>query len=291
MSMHATEEISRAERAVFAALFVVLLAMALVWPAPVSWLNDVTIGAKLNISSSWSLGREAPSWDVVYWGIVGLAVLALLHGRLENVRLTWSEVRPAFRSAPRELRRGVRRLSNRRTLVVAVLLTSGVAAVWGMIDAPLVAQVERVGSPAVHDYVRISNRLGGGGNPPMIAGFFVLGGLALRRRDWVMLGTAMAISAVVVGILASALKPLVARSRPDVWLGPFDHAWRGESSRSTKQERSRRPSGLAISNRRGSRPPSQTQRSHAHSETTTRHARRDRTDRARHRAATGQRAA
>ena len=188
MSSDATDpRVTAKDRVVFSSLFVFLLVLALFWPVPVLWLNELTVGAELNITSSSFLGREAPGWDVVYWGLVGLAVLALLHGRLENVRATWSEVRPVLRRALPNLTRGLRQLGNRRTIGVALLLVAGVAALWGFLDAPLIAQVERVGSTTVHDYVRISNRLGGGGNPPMIVGFFVLAGAG----SWVGIAIAL----------------------------------------------------------------------------------------------------
>jgi membrane-associated phospholipid phosphatase len=221
---------SRAEAFAFSTLFVLLLAAAVIWPRPVLWINEATFGADLPISIVSFLGREAPSWDVVYWALVGFATLALFHGRLESASSTWVDARRELSGLTRRMSAEIAGLRPRSMLVIGAFLASLCAAIWILADAPVMAEVSRIGSTRVHDFVRLSNRLGGGGNPPMIVGFFVLAGLALRRVRWTLLGFAMLTSAAVAGILASMLKPLVARSRPDLWLGPFSRVWGGESS-------------------------------------------------------------
>jgi len=42
-------------------------------------INDVCCHAPLSVDDLSFLGREAPSWDVVFWCISGLFALALLH--------------------------------------------------------------------------------------------------------------------------------------------------------------------------------------------------------------------
>lgn len=211
-------------------VFVVLLATAVIWPRPVLWINDLTFEAELSISTVSFLGREAPSWDVVYWSIVGFAVLGLFHGRLADAAATWTLVRRELRTALSDTGPVIRSLMRPSTRIALASLAVLCCVVWLTIDARLMAQVSRIGSERMHDFVRLSNRLGGGGNPPMVVGFFVLAGLALRRPRWTLLGFAMALSAGVAGVVSALLKPLVARTRPDLWLGPFARAWGGESS-------------------------------------------------------------
>jgi undecaprenyl-diphosphatase len=211
-------------------VFVVLLATAVIWPRPVLWINAMTFRAELSISTVSFLGREAPSWDVAYWAVVGFAVLGLFHGRLGEAAATWRVVGRELSGVRPRARRLWKSLKASRVLALALALTGFCCVVWLVIDAPLMAQVSRIGSERVHDYVRLSNRLGGGGNPPMVIGFFVLAGLALQKPRWAQLGIAMAVSAASAGLVASLLKPLVARTRPDLWLGPFSRVWGGESS-------------------------------------------------------------
>jgi hypothetical protein len=72
MSIVAVEQEEVRPAAWAAATFVVLLLLSVLWPAPVLWLNGATANAPLSINEESFLGREAPSWDVVFWGIVGL---------------------------------------------------------------------------------------------------------------------------------------------------------------------------------------------------------------------------
>lgn len=229
-SAERTAEARAREAFVAAVVFVLLLGTAVIWPRPVLWINDLTFRAELRISTVSFLGREAPSWDVVYWGFVGFAVLALFHGRLGAAAETWAVVRQSLSGTRERLSAVLQAAKRPRAVIAAIVTVLAFAAVLLFVDAPLLAQVSRIGSERVHDFVRLSNRLGGGGNPPMVVGFFVLAGLALRRPRWTQLGFAMAAAAAAGGLLAGILKPLVARSRPDLWFGPFSRAWGGESS-------------------------------------------------------------
>jgi undecaprenyl-diphosphatase len=229
---------ARGEVVAFSVAFVLLLATAIIWPRPVLWINDATFRADLPISTVSFLGRGVPAWDVPYWALVGFAVLALFHGRLGAAEESWTVVRRELSGTGSRAAALMASLTRPATLVVGLVLAALSAVTWVVVDAPLLAQVSRVGSERVHDFVRLANRLGGGGNPPMVVGFFVLAGLALRRPRWTLLGVSMAVSAGLAGVLASVLKPLVGRARPDLWYGPFEHVWGGESSF---------PSGHAIS--------------------------------------------
>jgi undecaprenyl-diphosphatase len=60
-------------------------------------------------------------------------------------------------------------------------------------------------------------------NPTMIILFFLLGGLAFGRRAWLVYAVAMGFAGAAGGLIVHALKYLVGRSRPEVWLGPFHH--------------------------------------------------------------------
>src|SRR5437764_14194911 len=60
------------------AAFIALLALALFWPAPVVTINALCCDAHLPIDDLSFLGREAPSWDVAFWCLAGIFLIALL---------------------------------------------------------------------------------------------------------------------------------------------------------------------------------------------------------------------
>src|SRR5260370_34118088 len=66
------------KRRLASAAFVALLLLSVLWPAPVVSLNDVCCHAPLPADDLSFLGREAPSWDIVYWCLVGLVLIAIL---------------------------------------------------------------------------------------------------------------------------------------------------------------------------------------------------------------------
>src|SRR2546426_1010538 len=72
--------------------------------------------------------------------------------------------------------------------------------------------------------IGIANRFGGGMNPAMVVGFFLLAGVAFRLRRWIEYAVAMTIAGLGAGILGQLVKLIAGRTRPEVWLGPFHHA-------------------------------------------------------------------
>jgi membrane-associated phospholipid phosphatase len=94
----------------------------------------------------------------------------------------------------------------------------------------VIAWAERVQSDAVEDFIRIANRFGGGMNPAMVVGFFVLAGVAFRHRRWIGYAVAMTVAGLAAGLLGQLVKLIVGRSRPELWLGPFHHARAAASS-------------------------------------------------------------
>src|SRR3954447_16727122 len=83
-----------AKRRLAAAAFVALLALSVFWPAPAIDINQLCCHAHLAIHNLSLLGREAPAWDVAFWCIAGLFLLALLHsGTSSDFREIWMVVR------------------------------------------------------------------------------------------------------------------------------------------------------------------------------------------------------
>ena len=203
--------------------FVLLLSLSVAWPAPVLWINAATVHADLPLDERSFLGREAPSWDVVYWFIAGLYLLALFHGRIDSARASTHELREIFRAMWRDIPLRWRALDRRKVVATFVLFVAIVATTWGFFDAPLIAVGERVQSEASKSVTRVMNRLSGGMNPAMIILFFLLAGLAFGRRAWLVYAVAMIFAGSIGGIVVHSLKYLVGRSRPEVWLGPFHH--------------------------------------------------------------------
>jgi membrane-associated phospholipid phosphatase len=199
-----------ARRRAFSIAFVALLALSVVWPDPVVDINRLCCDANLGVDELSFLGREAPSWDVVFWFLAGLMVIALLQ-------------QPEFDAAA--IREEARSVGLRRASIVFIAATVVVvAAVWFWADEPLMAMAEQVASTRVKDAIRLANRFGGGMNPAMVIGFFVLAGAAFRQRKWIWSGLAMALAGAAAGLFVQILKFAVGRSRPELWLGAFHHA-------------------------------------------------------------------
>lgn len=205
-----------AKRRYAAAAFVTLLAMSVFWPSPIVSSNRLWYDADLAVDELSFLGREAPSWDVVFWCIAGLLLLVI--------------VQSADREADvREPLRQIRALRFERALWRrdALLLLGGAiltALVWLLADQPVLAWAEGIQSEHTEDVARILNRLGGGMNPVMLVVFFLIAGVAYCERRWVAYAIAMGIAGLGAGLLAQIVKHLVGRARPELWLGPMHYA-------------------------------------------------------------------
>ena len=204
------------KRRLAAAGFVALLLLSVFWPAPVVTINARWLHAPLPIDDLSFLGREAPSWDVIFWCIAGLFALAIVQSGEDDRRdliAPWQllrAARPRLRALPLLVSIG--------SAIVAVALT------WRFADARVTAWAESLQSDGLEDVIRIVNRLGGGMNPPMIAIFFLLAGICYRHRQWMTAGVSMALAGLGAGLFVQILKYTVGRTRPELWLGPFQHA-------------------------------------------------------------------
>ena len=199
-----------------AAAFATLLILSVFWPSPVVSINALWLEDDLDVDHLSFLGREAPSWDVVFWCIAGLLLLAIVQS---------AEPDADRREPLRQLRaiRFDRSLWRRDAirLAIGVVVT---ALVWLFLDRPLIAWAEGVQSDFTEDVIRILNRLGGGMNPVMIVVFFLVAGVTYRERRWIAYAIAMGMAGLAAGILAQIIKHLVGRARPELWLGPMHYA-------------------------------------------------------------------
>lgn len=207
-----------AKRRAASVAFVALLALSVVWPSPVVAVNAICCHANIGVDDLSFLGREAPSWDVVFWCLAGLLLIAIVQS------VTWRDfaiVKTLWRPAPR-----------RPLAVIAWLLLAALAtfAIWRWLDQPITAIAESVQTGASEDAIRIANRFGGGMNPAMIVIFYLVAGVAYRTRRWVHYAVAMALAGASAGILVQLVKFLVGRTRPELWLGAFHHARASASS-------------------------------------------------------------
>lgn len=202
-----------------AAGFIVLLVLSLWWPGPIVSINRLWLHRPLSIDELSFLGREAPSWDVVYWCLAGLFAIAVVQTGEAVRRSQWSG-------------RGLIHVPEVDDVRTAIAISSGIVAVgctWFFLDRRLVALAENVQSDAVDSWIRIANRLGGGMNPVMIIAFFVVAGLAYQRKTWFEYGVAMALAGIGAGLFAQITKYVVGRTRPELWLGAF-HYFRGSAN-------------------------------------------------------------
>jgi len=196
-----------ARRRLAAAAFVALLLLSVFWPEPVVDVNRLCCGAALGIDDLSFLGREAPRWDIVFWCLAGLFALALMQPTgeprdysLPRIRISW------------------------KPLIAIVPAAIAVFLVWRFFDAPITAWAERIQSEGVQDSIRIANRLGGGMNPAMVVIFFYLAGVAYAVPRWRSYALQMTIAGAGAGLLAQIVKYAAGRARPELWLGPFQHA-------------------------------------------------------------------
>jgi hypothetical protein len=204
------------KRRLAAAAFVALLALSVFWPAPAIEINQLCCHAHLTVDDLSFLGREAPAWDVAFWCIAGLFVLAMLHPDGVDKRAGFAEAWAIVRATRVRVR-----WSDRIALICSAIV---VALVWGLADVRITAWAERVQSSNVEDFIRIANRFGGGMNPAMVVLFFLIAGVAYRRRLWIAYAVAMAFAGAAVGIAVQVIKYTAGRTRPELWLGPYEHA-------------------------------------------------------------------
>lgn len=204
-----------AKRRLAAAAFVVLLALSVFWPAPAIEINQLCCHAHLTVDNLSFLGREAPAWDVAFWCLAGLFLLAMLHP---------GDYQPSdFREIGTLMRSTRIRLRKMDALIVGIS-AAVVAIVWRFADAPITAWAERIQTSNVEDAIRIANRFGGGMNPAMVVVFFLVSGVVYRTRRWIAYGVAMALAGAAAGVSVQIVKYTAGRTRPELWLGPFHHA-------------------------------------------------------------------
>ncbi len=193
----------------------VLLLLSVFWPSPFVSMNRLGANRAIGVDELSFLGREAPSWDVIFWALIGVFTIAII----QSADATREEIAAVLADV-----KAIRpRWPHRLPLTIAAMIGI-VALTWLLADVPLVRWAEVVQSDGTEDIIRIFNRLGGGMNPPMIVIFFIVAGLAYGRRRWLGYGVAMALAGTAAGIVAQILKFAVGRIRPELWLGPFHYA-------------------------------------------------------------------
>lgn len=209
-------------RVVAGVSFLVLLLLSLLWPSPVLSINALCCHAAMPIDDLSFLGREAPSWDVVFWCVAGLLAIALLEpspdGQPHSFGHAW------------RLARKTRPIFTRIDGAGCVAGVIAVALTWRFLDAPTTAFAEWVQTHWLQDGIRILNRLSGGMNPALIVVFFLLAGTVYRHERWVRYAVSMGLGGAAAGLIVQVVKVVVSRTRPELWLGPFQHARIGANS-------------------------------------------------------------
>src|SRR5437764_1045088 len=204
------------KRRLAAAAFIALLALSVFWPGPAIEINQLCCHAHLAVDNLSFLGREAPAWDIAFWCIAGLILLALLQPSNVYTPSDFREIWTLLRAT---------RIRLRKTDAIAVVASAlAVAIVWRFADAPIIAFAERIQTSNTEDAIRIANRFGGGMNPAMVVVFFLVAGVVYRTRRWIAYGVAMALAGAAAGVSVQIVKYTADRTRPELWLGPFHHA-------------------------------------------------------------------
>src|SRR5436190_1225132 len=60
--------------------------------------------------------------------------------------------------------------------------------------------------------------------PAMVVLFFLIAGVAYRHHRWIAYAVAMAFAGAAAGVAVQIVKYTAGRTRPELWLGPFQHA-------------------------------------------------------------------
>jgi membrane-associated phospholipid phosphatase len=199
-----------------AAAFVTLLLLSVFWPSPVVSINRLWVNEQIDVDDLSFLGREAPSWDAVFWCFAGLLLLVIVGT---------ADPSADPRAVPSQIR-DLRFESGIARRAVLGLLAGAIATAitWLALDAPMLAWAEGMQSETTEDVIRILNRLGGGMNPVMLVAFFLIAGIAYVEHRWIGYAIAMAIAGLGAGILAQIMKHVIGRARPELWLGPSHYA-------------------------------------------------------------------
>src|SRR5205823_2086571 len=129
------------KRRLAAAAFIALLALSIFWPAPAIEVNQLCCHAHLTVDNLSFLGREAPAWDIAFWCIAGLFLLAMLHPSGDYKPSDFREVWTLIRATRIRLRK-----TDSMFVVCAAIV---VAIIWRFADAPIAAWAERVQSSKV----------------------------------------------------------------------------------------------------------------------------------------------
>lgn len=199
-----------------AAAFVTLLVLSIFWPSPIVSINRLWVDEDLAVDELSFLGREAPSWDMVFWCAAGLLLLAIV----QSADGAADAKEPLRQLRSMRFDRSLWRRDAVRLAIGAVVTLF----VWLVLDRRLIAWAEGVQSDFTEDVIRLLNRLGGGMNPVMVVLFFLIAGVAYCERRWVSYAIAMAMAGLGAGILAQLIKHVVGRARPELWLGPMHYA-------------------------------------------------------------------
>jgi len=195
--------------------FVVLLILSVLWPSPIVSTNQLWTKEPIAIDDLSFLGREAPSWDVVFWCLAGLLLIAIVQSAVSHDFREPLRIIRETRFEPRTLR-----------VAIAGIAFGAIATalVWMFLDARVLAWAERVQSDETETLVRLMNRFGGGMNPALVVGFFLVAGVAYAERRWIAYAIAMGDAGLAAGIGAQIVKHIVGRARPELWLGPAHYA-------------------------------------------------------------------
>ena len=204
-----------AKRRYAAVAFVTLLILSVFWPSPIVSINRLWIGERIAVDELSFLGRESPAWDVVFWCLAGLLLLAIVQSAEGH----------DVREPPRQVRAlQLDSLLWRHALFGTLGALAATAIAFFALDRWMLAWAEGVQSDATENVIRIVNRLGGGMNPVLIVVFFLVAGIAYLERRWVSYALAMAITGLVAGTAAQIVKLVVGRARPELWLGHAHYA-------------------------------------------------------------------
>lgn len=193
-----------------------LIALSVWWPAPVVWINEMSLDLPLRIDQESFLGREAAEWDLVFWWLAGVCGLSIGWTDRERWRTGLGLLGDELRDLPHRVRGNAWGPAVRRGVATGLVLIGAAAA----IDAPVMNLLITT-DPSGHDFLsRPVNRLGGGIVPSLVACYIGLTGLSRPAPPRVRLFATIVGASILSGLALHALK-LIGRVRPELFFGPL----------------------------------------------------------------------
>lgn len=208
------------ESALIGALLLLLI-LAVTWPQPVVWINQLGPGLELTISEESFLGREAPEWDVAFWWIAGLVAIWAARSDPGQAGRGLGRLRRILVLLPRGLASSVRSIGPVRLGLGLVALPALVVVLAVTVDPLVIGWLTSIDQSSAWAITSLVNRIGGGVIPALTASFIAIVGVTRASERWLRLFVALCGASLISAVVLHIGK-LAGRVRPELFLGQLE---------------------------------------------------------------------